>query len=83
VGLFACNSCALQRPTCCMFLFWCPLFTGQKHSPNWLVTEAVERDALKLLNDSDRAHTVKPGLQDRPCTYQNTLILVPTSQVSA
>jgi hypothetical protein len=30
-----------------------------------LVTEAVERDALKLLNDSDWAHTVKPGLQDR------------------
>jgi hypothetical protein len=58
-----------------------PTFHGQKHSPNWLVTEAVERDALKLLNDSDWAHTVKAGLQDRPCTYQNTLILVPTSQV--
>ena len=83
MGLFACNSCVLQRPTCCMFLFWCPPFRGPEHSPNWLVTEAVERDALKLLNDSDWAHTVKPGLQDRPCTYQNTLILVPTSQVSA
>jgi hypothetical protein len=53
------------RIACCMFLFWCPPFTGQEHSPNWLATAAVERDALKLLNDSDWAHTVKPGLQDR------------------
>jgi hypothetical protein len=52
---------------CCILLFWCTPATGQKSPP----TETVERDALKLLNDSDWAHTVKPSLQDTPCTYQN------------
>jgi hypothetical protein len=59
------------RIACCMLLFWCTPVTGQEHSPNSPATEAVERDALKLLNDSDWAHTVKPSLQDTPCTYQN------------
>jgi hypothetical protein len=54
-----------------MLLFWCTPVTGQEHSPNSPAAEAVERDALKLLNDSDWAHTVKPSLQDTPCTYQN------------
>jgi len=47
-----------------MLLFWCTPVTGQEQSPNPPATEAVERDALKLLNDSDWAHTVKPSLQD-------------------
>jgi hypothetical protein len=60
------------RFACCMSLFWCiPLIGGQKHGPNSPAIETVERDALKLLNDSDLAHTVKPSLQDTPCTYQN------------
>ena len=59
------------RIACSMLLFWCTPVTGQEQSPNPPATEAVERDALKLLNDSDWAHTVKPSLQDTPCTYQN------------
>ena len=57
---------------CCMLVFSCTPVTGQELSPNSPARdEAVERDALKLLNHSDWAHTVKPSLQDTPCTYQN------------
>jgi hypothetical protein len=59
------------RIVCCTLLFCCTPVTGQEHGPNSPATDAVERDALKLLNDSDLAHTVKPSLQDTPCTYQN------------
>jgi hypothetical protein len=59
------------RIVCCTLLFWCASVTGQEHSPNSPATEAIERDALKILNDSDLAHTVKPSLQDTPCSYQN------------
>ncbi len=60
------------RFACCMSLFWCiPVIGGQELGPNSPAIETVERDALKLLNDSDLAHTVKPSLQDAPCTYQN------------
>jgi hypothetical protein len=59
------------RIACCMFLFWCTPFTGQEHSPNSPAAEATERNALKLLNDSDWAQPVKPSLQGKPCTYQN------------
>src|SRR5208283_5764375 len=59
------------RIACFVLLFWCAPVTGQEHSLNSPATEAVERAALKLLNDSDWAHTVKPSLQETPCTYQN------------
>jgi hypothetical protein len=59
------------RIACCMALFWCTPLTGQEPGPNSSAIEVVERNALKLLNDSDLAHTVKPSLQDTPCTYQN------------
>jgi hypothetical protein len=59
------------RIVCCTLLFCCTPVTGQEHSPNSPATDVVERDALKLLNDSNWAHTVKPSLQDMPCTYQN------------
>jgi len=59
------------RIACCMLLLWCTPVTGQEHGPNLAAIEAVERDALKVLNDSDLAHTVKPSLQDTPCTYQS------------
>lgn len=55
----------------CLLLFCCTPVSGQEHSPNSAVTEAVERDALKVLSDSDWAHTVKPSPQDMPCTYRN------------
>jgi hypothetical protein len=59
------------RIACCTLLFWCASVTGQEgrsHSP---APGAVEQEALKVLNDSDWAHTVKPSLQDTPCSYQN------------
>jgi hypothetical protein len=59
------------RIACCMLLFSCTPVTGQEHSPNSPASESIEREALKVLNDSDWAHTVKPSLQDTPCTYQN------------
>jgi hypothetical protein len=59
------------RIACCMLVFCCTPVIGQERGPNSAAIEAVERDALKLLNDSDLAHTVKPSLQDTPCTYQN------------
>lgn len=67
---------------CCLLLIWCTPVPGQEHSPNSPVTEVVERDALKLLSDSDWAHSVKPTLQDTPCTYQNAVFsdLYPTEQ---
>src|SRR5882762_10894503 len=59
------------RIACSMLLICCTPVTGQDHSPNSREADAVGRDALKLLNDSDWAHTLKPSLQDTPCTYQN------------
>ncbi len=59
------------RAGCCMLVLYCASVTGQEYRPNSPLTETVEQDALKVLNDSDWAHTVKPSLQDAPCTYQN------------
>jgi hypothetical protein len=55
----------------CALIFWCPSATGRGYRSNSPTTETVEQAALKVLNDSDWAHTVKPSLQDTPCTYQN------------
>ena len=59
------------RIVCCMLVLWCTTVTAQEQSPDSPATEAGERVALKLLNDSDWAHTVRPSLQDTRCTYQN------------
>ena len=59
------------RIACCLLLLWCAPVTGQEHSPTSPASEAIEQEALKVLNDSDWAQTVKPSLQDTPCTYQN------------
>jgi len=56
---------------CCLFLLYCASVAGQEYRSNSPTTETVEQEALKVLNDSDWAHTVKPSLQDAPCTYQN------------
>jgi len=55
----------------CALIFWCPSATGQENHSVSHVSDALEQEALKVLNDSDWAHTVKPSLQDTPCTYQN------------
>jgi hypothetical protein len=56
-----------------LFLVYCASVAGQEYPSNSSATETVEQEALKVLNDSDWAHTVKPGLQDTPCTYQNAV----------
>jgi hypothetical protein len=61
------------RIACCTLLFWSASVTGQEYRSNSPASAAVEQEALKVLNDSDWAHTVKPGLQDTPCTYQNAV----------
>jgi hypothetical protein len=73
------------RIVCCTLLFCSTPVTGQEHGPNSPATDVVERDALKLLNDSDLAHTVKPSLQDTPCTYQNPVFpgLYPEGKAAA
>ena len=58
---------------CCCFLLCCATVAGQEYRSNSPSTETVEQDALKVLNDSDWAHTVKPSLQDTPCTFQNAV----------
>jgi hypothetical protein len=59
--------------TGCALIFWCLSVTSQEYRSNSPATETVEQDALKVLNDSDWAHTVKPSLQDTPCTFQNAV----------
>lgn len=61
------------RLACCLFLIYCAPVAGQESRSNSPTTETVELEALKVLNDSDWAHTVKPSLQDTPCTYQNAV----------
>jgi len=57
----------------CLFLVCCASVAGQESRSNSPTTEAVEQEALRVLNDSDFARTVKPSLQDAPCTYQNAV----------
>jgi hypothetical protein len=60
----------LGRVGCCAVLLCSAVALGQNRSGP-AATDAVEQEALKVLNDSDWAHTVKPSLQDTPCTYEN------------
>jgi hypothetical protein len=59
------------RIACCTLLFWCTAVTGQEHSPNSPASDAVEQEALKVVNESDWAHTITPTIQDAPCTHGN------------
>jgi len=55
----------------CILLFFCASVPGQERHFGSVDSERTEVNALKVLNDSDWAHTVKPTLQDAPCTYEN------------
>jgi hypothetical protein len=44
---------------------------GAKTPSNPAPLNPAELEALKVLNDSDWAHTIEPTLQDTPCTYEN------------
>jgi hypothetical protein len=59
------------RIASCMLLFWCASVTGQENRSGSPASDAVEQEALKVVNDSDWAHTVTPSTQDVPCTHQN------------
>jgi hypothetical protein len=60
------------RVACCVsLLFWCTSLAGQEDRSGSPASQAVEQEALKVLNQSDWAHTVTPTLQDVPCTDQN------------
>ena len=55
----------------CMLLFWGASVTGQENHSSSLASEAVEQEALKVVNESDWAHTVTPTIQNAPCSYGN------------
>src|SRR5262249_30730892 len=59
------------RLACCLPLLYSASVAGQEYPSNSPTTATVKREALRVLNDSDWAHTVKPSLQDTPCSYQN------------
>jgi hypothetical protein len=59
------------RVACFLFPLQFASVAGQEYRSNSSTTGTVEQEALKVLNDSDWAHTVKPSVQDAPCTYQN------------
>jgi hypothetical protein len=54
-----------------MLLFWGASVTGQENHSGSLASEAVEQEALKVVNESDWAHTVTPTIQNAPCSYGN------------
>lgn len=60
------------RIACCTLLFCCAAVMGQENgSSPPPASNAIEQEALNVLNDSDWAHTVTPSLQDAPCSYKN------------
>lgn len=59
------------RVACFLLPLYSASVAGQEYRSSSPTTETVEQEALKVLNDSDWAHTLKPTLQDAPCTYQN------------
>jgi hypothetical protein len=59
------------RVTCCILMLCCTSVPGQERRSNSSGIETTELAAVKILNDSDWARTVKPRVQDTPCTYEN------------
>lgn len=54
-----------------MLVVWCSFVMGQENRSASPQSDAVEQAALKVLNESDWAHTVTPTIQDTACTFQN------------
>jgi hypothetical protein len=54
-----------------ILVVFCSSVRGQESHSDATRTETAELAALKVLNDSDLARTVKPSLQDTRCTYEN------------
>ena len=60
---------AVQIISCLLLIACSAALSGQE--PASTTSASAEQQALKVLNDSDWAHTVKPTTQDAPCTYGN------------
>ena len=58
------------RIASCMLLF-CASVTGQENRSGSPASDAVEQEALKVVNESDWAHAITPTTQDAACTHQN------------
>lgn len=52
-------------------LLFASYFAGQENDAKSQISAAAEQEALKVLNNSDFAHTVTPTLQHQPCTYEH------------
>jgi hypothetical protein len=61
----------LTRFACFLLLLSCAAVTAQQNPSSSPSSDAAQQEALKILNDSDWAHTVNPTIQNTPCTYQN------------
>lgn len=59
------------RVACCILLLFCSSIRGQERRSDSTERETTELAALKVLNDSELARTVRPSLQDTRCTYEN------------
>jgi hypothetical protein len=59
----------LQIPCCVLLLACCASLLAQE-TPS-TTSAQPEQQALKVVNDSDWAHTVSPTTQDAPCSYKN------------
>jgi hypothetical protein len=60
-----------SRIVCCVLLLCSAAAMGQEVRSSSPASGALEQEALKVLNDSDWAHTVTPIIQDAPCSWQN------------
>ena len=64
-----CNNSS--RIACLTLVLCSAVAIGQENSSSSPASSEAEQEALKVLNDSDWAHTVTPTIQDAPCTYEN------------
>lgn len=70
-AIFSTWSNPAQIAFCVLLLACCTTLPGQETRPSTSGPAPSEEEALKVLNDSDWAHTISATTQDSPCTYQN------------
>ena len=70
-AIFSPSPNSAQIGFCVLLLACCTALPGQETGTTTSASVPVEQEALKVVNDSDWAHTVKPTTQDAPCSYQN------------
>jgi len=63
----------LGRLGCCVLLMGLAIGLAEKAMPHGKPgLDLTEQEALKVLNDSPWAHTIRPTIQDTPCSYKNS-----------